>query len=62
MSNYIEYFCFCIYNKKTNQKPSIKIFSQIEYDRTMSQVCNLKQKLLGKRVKNMETYYLTNAT
>jgi hypothetical protein len=59
-------FCFC-FDKKTkksdtNQNITKTIFSQIEYDKTIDKAHQLKQKLLGKRVRNMETYYLTNAT
>ena len=60
MSNYFKYFCFHKYNKKnknsdTNQNTTKTKFSQIEYDKTINKAHQLKQKLLGKRVKNIET-------
>ena len=60
MSNYAKYFCFHKYNKTnvkidTKQNINTTKFSQIEYDKTISQAHQLKQKLLGKRVRNIET-------
>jgi hypothetical protein len=58
MSNYFKYFCFHKYNNKntdTNQNTTKTSFSQIEYNKTINKVRQLKQKLLGKRVKNIET-------
>ena len=59
-------YCKCFfYNKNDNANKisknnynamPINDFSQIEYDKTISQVYQLKQKLLGKRIKNIETY------
>jgi hypothetical protein len=61
ISKYFECKCIWLTNKKeksninTRIKTKINIndFSQKEYDKTMSQVCQLKQKLLGKRIKNI---------
>jgi hypothetical protein len=52
-------FCFCFDNKniKIDTKHNINTtkFSQIEYDKTINKAQQLKQKLLGKRVRNIET-------
>jgi hypothetical protein len=52
-------FCFCFDNKNINidtrHNINITKFSKIEYDKTISQAHQLKEKLLGKRVKNIET-------
>lgn len=59
MSNYLTYFCFCIDNKNiktdTNQNTTKTSFSQIEYNKTINQAHQLKEKLFGKRVKYIET-------
>ena len=55
-------YCKCFfYNKNDNANinttiSTINDFSQIEYNKTISKVYQLKQKLLGKRIKNIETY------
>ena len=63
-SKYFECNCICITNRKEknnidmsiNRQLHINNFSQIEYNKTISQVYQLKQKLLGKQIKNIETY------
>ena len=56
---YMKRFCFCFDNKniKIDTKHNINTtkFSQIEYDKTINKAQQLKQKLLGKRVRNIET-------
>jgi len=64
VSKYFECNCIWFTNKKEknninmtiNTQLHINDFSQIEYNKTMSQSHQLKQKLLGKRIKNIETY------
>jgi len=59
ISIFMKRFCFCFDNKNINidtrHNINITKFSKIEYDKTISQAHQLKEKLLGKRVKNIET-------